>query len=194
MNLYYSGAIKANAQQADPTLSIGGYISSTPIRNGLKNGLFSPLRMIDIRNKVSQARLIVLKNILGIAANSISIWVDNDPTSAACKYEGALVAPATDNCGSEVYEKLYADTDLPYNATFSNILTQGNALTLSTLASGRSIGIWLLRQIDTTNANYFDGSGNFNANTCDLYQQASIDPTNFYNNKLESISIKVQYT
>lgn len=193
MTLLYSGALSPNIPQTDPALSLGGYVSSTTVRNGLKNGVFSPLRMVDIYNKATQTRLIVLKNILGIAANSISIWIDND-TNAIATYKGALVLPATDNCGNELYEKIFADTDIPYSATFQNIVTEGNAMNLSTLASGRSIGIWLQRQIDTTNVNYFDNTGKFNANTCNLLQAAAIDPTNFYNNKLESISIKVQYT
>jgi len=196
MVLLYSGAEKHGAIQQQPFSSLGGYVSSTAIRNNFKNGVFSDISLNDIKDKKSSCRLIVLQNTLGVEKTDVKIWIDTNPKQITpiAQYSGALVLPSLDDHGFPIFEKIFAETDTPFNGVFQDVEGNINKLQIESIMPNTFIGIWLKRDINTSNTNYFNVYGDWCLDTNQMLIDAAADATHFYNNKSEAFSLKVEYS
>ncbi len=192
MQLFYSGARSANAIQPYSWLSLGMYISSSAIKSNIKNSFFNDVTLSDVKNKKEVYRLIVLKNTTNATKTDVKFYVEKT-TDCICKFEAALVEPALDACNNPVFENIMAEEEAPLTAVFANCETLANAATISSIAAGASIGIWIKRLIDDENTNYFDSDKNFKLDTCQILFDATADASNFYNKKIDTFSIKIDY-
>lgn len=190
--LFYSGAKAANGTQPYSWLSLGGYPSISPIKNSLKNSFFNDVTINEVKNKKTVYRLMVLKNTTSSTITNIKVYIE-PATGCICKFEGALVEPAIDSCNNPIFENVFTEEEAPLSAVFTNMELVGNALTIPSLAAGVNIGIWMKRIINDENTDYFDADKNFKLDTCDVLFAANDDPTNFYNKKLDSFSVKIDY-
>jgi len=179
----------ANGTQPYSWLSLGTYPSISQIKNGVKNSIFNDVIIKDVKEKTTIYRLIVLKNT---TANPVTNIYIEKITGCICNFKGALVQPALDICNESIFESILDETDIPISATFTDIEGAGNALVISSLAASAVIGVWLKREIDTSNTDYFLNN-EFNVNTCDLLYNANNDVNNFYNKKIDGFSIKITY-
>lgn len=155
MQLFYSGAIQAAKAQPDPSQSLGGYISVSPVANGNLDNVFQDITQKMVRENQPDVRLLVLTNTTGSPVNNINIYTNR---STYATYQLAAVAPATDSCGKPVFEKLFNGNSLPFQATLEPAEGSGEAIVIESLANNASIGIWIARFLDLTSLTILDGN------------------------------------
>lgn len=146
MILYYSGANKANTEQNQAEKSLGGYISSSTIPNGLINSIFTTISRSVVEKNKRDTRLIVLTNTSGAAKTGVKVYIDPD-AEAVSNIKIACVAPATDACSNSYFEQITSTEALPYQATLALHNGEVNAIAVGNMAVGASIGIWLSREL-----------------------------------------------
>lgn len=159
MRFLYSGATSYLAQQNIPSMSLGGYVSSSPIPNGRINSLFSDASYTSSKDGTVETYGIVLDNETNVDVTNLKLGYQysSDPDF---KIEIALVT-VTNN---QQFEKLGNPYDTPFYGTFSeaNIdpdLSIDNSLNIGTLTANTRLGLWVRRtQIKQTTANCSDFS------------------------------------
>jgi hypothetical protein len=159
MKLYYSGATEGGQAQTSPNLSLGGFVSGTPLPNGSINNLFGGISQYSKEKAIKQVRAIVLKNETGATVNTPTVWYDNLSVSPITNYRFAFVLLAQNSCGW--FMEIIGQGDaLPINATFIDPRTQVNAVTLPAIPDQGYIGIWIERTFNTTAVNNADSCEN----------------------------------
>lgn len=154
MKLYLTGAKKFENSQLLPEDSLGNYISSTEVQNGLLNGLFDVISLFTIRTNKPEIRVIALKNDDLATYTNLRVWFDypdsSDSTpgdSNIAYFKVGFSVPKIDGCGD-----LYADAvnkyAIPYNVTLSQADGEANAITLPNVAVGSYLIIYLQRILD----------------------------------------------
>ena len=174
MRFYYTGLNKGGAVQANPNLSLGGYVSTSPLPNGAINNLFGGISEYGKENQVRQVRAIALKNELGVVANPI-IWYDNNSAEPITNYRFAFVAMSTDECGTFM-EKIGQGDALPINATFIDPHSESNKVALPAMPIDGYIGVWIERTYNKKAVADASSCANLIAkfNSVNAYQVSSI--------------------
>lgn len=143
--LYYTGAIASEGIQDSPSLSLGGYISSTQIPNGELNNIFPRITRALVLKKKRAVRLIVFKNETGATINNLKIWSENGLYSFITM---DFIAPGLDSCGKERFEKIKTGENLPYQANDFQGYTEEAPYTVTSLEADKCFGIWMKREFD----------------------------------------------
>lgn len=143
MKLYYTGVLKEGEPQANPVLSLGGYVSSSPLPNGSINNLFGGISQYGKEKQLRQVRAIVLRNETGATATP-TVWYENISSEPITNYRFGFVMLAQDECGWYM-ERIGSGDALPINATLINPNTEVNAVALPPMANNAYIGIWVER-------------------------------------------------
>lgn len=146
MVLYYSGADRVGMAQNQPEKSLGGYISTSVIPNGMINSIFSTISRSVVEKQKRDTRLIVLTNTTGVIVTDVKIYIEQTPNSVS-NIKMAAVSPATDQCSNLFFESIPNTESLPYQATLDLHNGIGNAIEVGDMAIGATIGIWLSREI-----------------------------------------------
>lgn len=174
MILFYTGAIKTGQEQKNPALSLGGYISSSIVPNGLVDNLFPDIGLSDLKNNQDQIKVIALQNITGTDLNNFQIYFSSDSNSF-CKIQLGVVAPMLGgDCNCSYFETLQNQYCIPYYATFADYDVNApfiyNQNFTQPFANGSYLGLFLKRSL-------------ISANNPDIGGVAS-DCTTIYNNWL----------
>lgn len=119
MMLYLTGApnslmTSSDAPQNDPRMSLGGYVSSTPVPNAALNTLFDQVSLLTLQNRPTECMAFALINKTSQPAADVEIKIvgaDDD----LCQFEVAAVA--VKNLQMESLRNRYS---LPIGATFYN--------------------------------------------------------------------------
>ena len=74
MILLYSGANSSDTDQMNPSQSLGGFVSSTTISNGLINNIFSTVSKSVVVGNKRETYLVVLKNTTGATVYNVQVW------------------------------------------------------------------------------------------------------------------------
>ncbi len=155
MKLYYTGAKKFSQPQLDPSLSLGGLISSSEIPNGLLSNLFGPLSRYTVQNNKSEIRAFVIYNddvaaLTGLKAYFTYPQSDTSPATDTndCEFDIGFATVSSNNCGDLSIEKVSNIYATPYTVTLSSGAEGlANALDLPDIASGTYLGIFLRRKL-----------------------------------------------
>ena len=75
MRLFYTGATEYLEPQNSPRLSIGGFVSSSPLPNDILNGIFGSISDYKAVNGLKEVRGVVLKNEFWIYSSSSNFMV-----------------------------------------------------------------------------------------------------------------------
>lgn len=143
--LYYTGASKPEAIQDNPSLSLGGFKSSTQIPNGQIHNLFPKITQSVVMTNRKAIRMIVFHNQLTTTMNNIKLYIEN---SEHCKFTLVPIAPGFDSeCNRYFFEKVTDEQNLPYQGTLAEY-TQAAPFTIPTLEAGKFIGVWIRRELD----------------------------------------------
>lgn len=119
MMLYLTGAPNSlmtspDAPQNDPRMSLGGYVSSTPVPNAALNVLFDQVSLLTLQNRPTECMAFALINKSDRPAADVEIKIvgaDDD----VCQFEVAAVAVK-----DLQMESLRSRYSLPIGATFYN--------------------------------------------------------------------------
>lgn len=157
MQLYYTNSQKPNGEQTKPSLSLGGYISGSTIPNDLLNNIITDISRLAIDNNGKETIIIALTNTLSNDVENVKIWFEyptdeEDNNASHVKLELAIVDPTVDDCGDYVFERLNSFSVSPLYATFSEPNSNANAINVGTIEAGKSVGIWIRKTINKTNA------------------------------------------
>ncbi len=150
MRLFYTGASSFDVEQKDPNKSLGGWISSTPIPNGMKSNLFGSISSYTSDQLFREVIAIALKNVTTETVNDIEIYFTPDPNDPISKYKIAAVqVTECSTCENQYYmENIDSNKQLPYYATFYEATGEDNAVNVGNLEAGKYIGLWIMREID----------------------------------------------
>jgi len=144
MILFYTGALAPNQLQNQPSLSLGGFISSSFVQNGTANNIFSNISVSDLRNNIIFTRMIVLKNTTGSIVNDVKIF--SQLASDEFDIKIAAVSPGFDaSCGRLFFEQLQSGSSLPFQATLE-VRDEDNPITTTSFEVDSLIGIWISLQ------------------------------------------------
>ena len=119
MMLYLTGApnslmTSSDAPQNDPRMSLGGYVSSTPVPNAALNTLFDQVSLLTLQNRPTECMAFALINKMSQPAADVEIKIvgaDDD----LCQFEVAAIA--VKNLQMESLRNRYS---LPIGVTFYN--------------------------------------------------------------------------
>lgn len=147
MRLYYTVSGIPLKEQSKPNLSLGGYQSATPVRNGSIGGVFGDISMYTVKNNnQNQYIALMLKNELAQNIENIKLWFTyNDTCYSILKI--AVVDLASDESGSQLMEQIRSYSEQPIYATFVDATVDSKA-DLGAMNSGEMVGVWLQRTFD----------------------------------------------
>jgi len=141
MILTYSGASAFNAVQNNPDLSLGGWMSSSPVPNNLLDNLFSSVSSNAQNNQLAEIKGIFLKNETNADISNLYIYVLQDADSVV-SFDFSAVAVSN----GQSMEKIPSVRATPYYANFFQANGQSNQQLLTpTLVAGGVIGLWIRR-------------------------------------------------
>lgn len=139
MKILYTGAINANEPQSDPNKSLGGYISSSQVPNGLLHNLFPELSQNSHQVNSPNVKCIALLN--DSIKEEVSIWFEQAENSKAT-FEIAIAKPALNDCNEPYFEQL-PEVGLPFfNFHKAN---QESPFLVGPLSEGQVLGIFIKR-------------------------------------------------
>jgi len=141
MILYYTGASNNNEAQPKVNLSLGNYVSNSPVPSGQIGATLNNVTKLTEARNDKYIFMLALKNTTSSEAVDVTIYYDY-PTDNQYKLELAFVSPSTDSLGDELYEKILSTSSLPITGTFAEYSGVGNAINIGNIVAGESIGIW----------------------------------------------------
>jgi len=142
MRFFYTGAKTFNALQANIILSLGGFLSCTPIPNAQISNLFSDISSLSIERDNFTVIAIALRNELDKDVEDIFLWFDF-PTDAFTKLEFAFVDVNDDGEGNLSIEKLSNPHSVPYFADFQEANGEANKVNIGDLEKGKYLGLYI---------------------------------------------------
>lgn len=146
MKLYYTGANTFLATQENPLLSVGGYISSSPVASGGLSTLFGGISQQAMKNGAVETRGVALKNETG-ANQSVVVYYDNISKEPLSSFKMALVQPGKDDCDDFYLEKIASVYSKPINGIFVDNRGESNGVRFD-LGPGVYMGIWIQRIVN----------------------------------------------
>src|SRR5689334_10525241 len=118
MILLYTGAESANDAQIQPERSLGGYVSSSMVANGMVNSIFSTISKTTVDKNKRDTRLIALKNTTGATLDNVQIWIERGEGSYS-RVKLAAVECTTDASNNPFFELIPNPEAIPYQAVLS---------------------------------------------------------------------------
>jgi len=148
MKFFYTNSRCFNDTQPKPLLSLGGFISSTPIPNSLVGNLFGDISSFKIDKKDEFDTIgIVLLNDEGVNVTDILLHFDFE-TDAFTKIEvAAPIQIDDDGDGNLSMEKIVNSHSLPFIGNFVEANGVINQINIGNLLAGEFLGLWLKRTL-----------------------------------------------
>lgn len=147
MRLYYTVASQPEVTQNKPSISLGGYKSSSPLPNSVVGNIFSDISMYTVKNANTNKYIgLVLKNESTKDAVNVEICFIY-PTGAVSKFRIAAVDMALDAEDQYYMEHIIDNSSKPLYAEFLEADGEANKVNIGDLAIGEVVGIWLEREL-----------------------------------------------
>lgn len=147
MKFYYTGSPKYNSIQWVPSLSLGGFVSSSELPNDFVNNIFSNVSELSKQNLRREAILIALKNTYNETIQNITFSFNvDDFDQLISEFSIAFVKAKINNCDEIYFDQINDPQALPY-LTFEVISQTNYQFNIGNLVSGEVIGFWLVRKI-----------------------------------------------
>lgn len=185
MILLYTGAPIPEQTQENPAVSLGGYISITPVPNSISENLFDKVTKQELVTKQRQTRIIAIKNTTEAVVTNIEIWIVSD--SSVFEYKMIGLIPTLDvSCNKYYFEKLSSDKQLPLTGTPTVYDEQSNSLDHASLDDQSYLGIVIVREIKQT----FLDSNEVIFTSSDNNQEMSEEQLDYLQNGSESLPVE----
>jgi len=163
MRLFFTGAKVFLGVQINPTLSLGGLISSSPVPNDAINAVFGSISEYQASNGLKEVRALVLKNETGADVNNIKIWYENNSAESISNFKMGLVTVGVDACGDVFLEKIQNAQTSPIYASLTDNRNEPNSIIIPTLLQDEYIGLWIERSINTSAVKKYNSCDNLYA-------------------------------
>lgn len=179
MKLFYTVISGQDAQQSSPSLSLGGFKSSSVVPNDSYNSLFSDISSYSIQKNLVEYIGLILQNTFQTGVTNISLWIP-EVKSNICKIrlaiveltpEGEMEAIPTIN-SKPVYAEFY-ETSEDNKFQIEDFVLQPEGM----------LGLWLERSFNEESEEFLM------RNNCD-YLYSNIDNKK---NTSEKVSLKINF-
>lgn len=147
MILYYTNSEVYNTPQNIPNKSLGGFLSSSPIPNGEVNSLFDIVSFNSLSKNSFNVVGIMLKNTTNGDINNIKFYFNETGIENNIYDYKIGLAQVVNINNQEIMEKISNSQSIPYNSNLDICYGINQALILTELKVGKSVGIWLKREI-----------------------------------------------
>lgn len=145
MKLYFTTSGEADTVQSKPTLSLGGYKSSSPVPNNILDNLFGELSLLTIKENRDEYIGLIAVNESGAEITGCNIYFVH-PEDSYSEYKIAAILPATDGDGNNYIESIPSRYSKPlYSDCVSADID--NKYSIGTIANGSAVGIWIKREL-----------------------------------------------
>lgn len=147
MRIYHTVSSKPLDPQPKVGLSLGGYRSSTYLRNDSLGNMFGGVSMYTVKNSNQDQYLaFVLRNELGFDIENVKLWFEYDEDC----YSNILVAAvnmSTDSDGNLYMEQVRDINEKPLYAEFFEANGEANAVDIGSLVGSETVGLWFRRSL-----------------------------------------------
>ena len=155
MKVLYTGATKFEAEQKLPEASLGNYISSTEVPNGLLSNIFDTISRYTVKLNKAEIRVIAIQNDDLTTLTGLKAWfeypnsADSTPGDTNDAYmKIGVAAVKVDDCGDLYIDKIGSSYAVPYSVTLYEADAEENALNLPDLTANGYLIIYLQRILD----------------------------------------------
>lgn len=147
IQLFYTNAEQPNSSQENPSKSIGGYVSSTQVKNDELENLFGSVSQEREFRRNIEYRLLALKNLHTQSIENIKLIIGLTGNGES-KFYLASSLPVDNTCEEKEFELLTSKYSKPSSVdSFLEIQDQQEVeLTGVELESGEVVGFWLSRE------------------------------------------------
>lgn len=185
VSFYYTVTSGYKDQQDNPTLSLGGYVSSTNIQNDNDGNVFGEISLNMMANPKKEYRAVVIVNEGVDVLRDFSFYFKENETDI-CTYKVGAILMHGDEDKGYFMERIPTRNSKPMSVSFESA-TETDPVTIGDLEPNKPIGLWIERTIDREKA------GN------DYNHVAEVDPINpkryikVEKNKEESIDLRFNW-
>lgn len=169
--LYYTGAQQAGTPQGSPDKSLGGYVSSSPISNGLLNNIFGNVDQSILAQGIKQYRIIAFQNQTPNIIGSLKIYVRSTSENPFSKLRFGAMLNSLNKCQESYFEQLPNQYSLPAYASLRDAGNPSQYIEINDIPAGQYIGIFLERSIENSSS----GGGNSSISCDTLYNMYKAD-------------------
>ncbi len=172
MRLFFTGASSFLGQQTDPSRSLGGLISSSPLPNGSVDEVFDSISEKQMNDGSKETRGFAFLNETGIEIVSPRLFYMNESREPITNIRMSIVEVGQDTrCSTFYIESISNGQQSPINASFKDNRGESNAIVMPNIPAGGYIGIWVERSINTNRSKELMSCEN-------LYARHISEPTN----------------
>lgn len=146
LQLLYTNAEQPEAEQENPSRSIGGYVSNTQLINGQVDNLFGSTSYERVLRRNVEYRLLAIRNLHTQPVDNIKITptIENILQS---KISIGVTEPFIDECDNRKFELLTNRFSRPVSVNEFTQLESGEEIQIpTTLQSGEVLGLWIERE------------------------------------------------
>ncbi len=186
MQIFYTTSAGFDLDQPKPSLSLGGYKSSTTVKNDDFSNVFDMITPYTINQNRTEYIALMLQNTDGTDYATVDFWI-TDPTDSYTYMKIGLVTPAQDSEGFDYIGKTRDKYDRPMSITFVTA-DVSSKIQITNFLQGDQIGIWLSREL---NVDYIlEDQSNF-------YEVNPTDPNTYIKTEKETSEryiLNIEYT
>lgn len=145
---YYTGARSPEDEQTDILMSLGGFISSTPVVNGFEGNLFPSTSLNNSEKGSLDVSCLALKNIGQTPITSLGIEITGEFSGIISI---GLVQPGKDDCGKPYFESIPNSKSLPTFTELTEVERDEEIVVdLSQVPweKDQFFGLWISRRIE----------------------------------------------
>lgn len=147
MYLYYTTITGNEMEQINPSLSLGGYKSSSRLQNSRFNNLFSDISSLTVVNfNQNQYVGLVLKNELGAIKTNVTLHFIY-PEKCYSKFKVAAADMSLDSANVLQMEHIDNINSKPLTGEFFEADGVDNKVELGDMAINEQVGIWIERSL-----------------------------------------------
>lgn len=126
---------------------MGGYRSSTPVKNDEFDNFFGEVSSYTVSNNNQNQYLgLILKNESSVAKNGVKLWFERAEDCYSKLYIAAVELTPDQN-GFNLMEDVSTLHSCPIYAEFYECESEVTAVDLGDMAANEAVGIWLKREI-----------------------------------------------
>lgn len=178
MELYYTVVSSEGEYQSKPTLSLGGFRSSSPVPSGEFGKIFSNISVLSLERLLPEYICLILYNNELETQTNVKIWLNLISTSL-CKFR--LGIQKLNSKGMS--EIIPTPNSKPLSVIFEESFSEADAFEIDEISFKEGIAIWIERVFDEDSIEYK------NRVSCDeLYKNKDSNL-----NKKEELSLIVKY-
>jgi hypothetical protein len=120
LQFYYTGATAPTATQPDPSRSLGGYVSGSPLEDDVLNNLFGDITPMGMQYAGPETYALGLRNLGPKGAQELKLGYVY-PAGCAVRLEVAAVELYADSCNKLTMQALASRRARPQGATFHEL-------------------------------------------------------------------------